>query len=78
VAKAVRKACHEVREDEEKTKRQALMASIKDMGQCCGVFRKPAHYGRAVCLKCGQAIRIPKQAGYHRHPALPRLMNAHP
>jgi len=42
VAKAERKACNEVREDEEKTKRQALMASIKAMGQCCGVFRKPA------------------------------------
>ena len=78
LAKAERKARNEVREDEEKTKRQALMASIKAMGKCCGVFRKPAPYGRAVCLKCGQAIRIPKQAGAPSGPgASPALERAH-
>jgi len=78
VAKAQRKARNEVREDEQKTKRQALMASIKAMGKCCGVFRKPAPYGRAVCLKCGQAIRIPKQAGAPSAPgASPALERAH-
>ena len=77
VAKEERKARNEVREDEEKTKRQALTASIKAMGQCCGVFRKPAPYGRAICLKCGQPIRIPKQAGVPSAPgASPALKRA--
>jgi len=78
VAKAERKACNEVREDEEKTKRQALMASIKAMGKCCGVFRKPAPYGRAVCLKCGQAIRIPKQAGVPSAPGASQALERAP
>jgi hypothetical protein len=79
VAKAERKACNQVREGEEKTKRQALMASIKAMGQCCGVFRKPAPpMGGLSASSAARPSGSPNKQRYHRHPALARLMNAHP
>ena len=48
---------------EKRTKRRELMAAIKAAGRCCGVFRKAAPFGRAICPKCGKAIRIQKAIG---------------
>jgi hypothetical protein len=62
-AKAKKTTRDKARQLEARTKRLALMASIKAAGKCCGVFRKAAPYGRAICPRCGQAIRIPKAAG---------------
>jgi hypothetical protein len=62
-AKAETKARNEALKVEARTKRRELMAAIKSAGKCCGVFRKASPYNRAVCPKCGQAIRIPKATG---------------
>jgi hypothetical protein len=61
--RAKKKARDKARKLEARTKHLALIASIKAAGKCCGVFRKAAPYGRAICPKCGQAIRIPKAPG---------------
>jgi Holliday junction resolvasome RuvABC endonuclease subunit len=47
---------------EQKAKRQAMKDAIKAAGKCCGVLRKPGKFGRAVCLKCGQSIKLDMSA----------------
>jgi len=61
-ARAQKKIREAARETEARIKRAALIAAVKNAGKCCGVFRKPAPFGKAICPKCGQAIRIPKLA----------------
>jgi hypothetical protein len=62
-ARAQQKARNAARELLERKKRRELMDAIKAAGRCCGVFRKAVPYGKAICPKCGQSIRIPKSTG---------------
>lgn len=59
-AKAAKKARRAAETLTKRAEHAALMASIKASGKCCGVFRKPALRGRAICRKCGLSIRVPK------------------
>ena len=42
----------------QKAKKQSMREAIKAAGKCCGVLRKPGNFGRAVCPKCGKAIKL--------------------
>lgn len=70
-AKAEKKARSQAQKLEDRTKRHMLIESIKAAGRCCGVLRKPMPFGRAVCPKCGSAIRIPKLIAPTSTPAAP-------
>jgi Holliday junction resolvasome RuvABC endonuclease subunit len=45
-------------QEEQKAKQQAMKDAINAAGKCCGVLRKPGKFGRAVCPKCGQSIKL--------------------
>lgn len=57
-SKAARKA---LQESQEVTRRK-LVAAIKTMGKCCGVYRKPGPRGCAICPRCYTAARVPRSA----------------
>jgi Holliday junction resolvasome RuvABC endonuclease subunit len=60
--KAAAKADKKARKEAEEADHRALVATIKALGKCCGVFRRPASHGRAICPNCYTAIRFPKTA----------------
>ena len=67
--RAERKARRKALKAEEKSKLRALKVALKATGKCCGVFRKPASHGRAICPKCWQTVRIPKPVSSTRKPS---------
>ena len=68
-AKAEKKARVADRKIEERAKRRILLESIKAAGRCCGVLRQPMPFGRAICPKCGTAIRLARPIAPQPTPA---------
>ena len=57
-AKTARKIRKQAETAAAKLKRTLTLQAIRVAGRCCGLWRKPAPGGRAVCPKCGQGIKL--------------------
>lgn len=57
-AKAARKARKAQKLAEVRARKKLLAEAVKASGPCCGVLRRLAPRNRAVCPKCGQAVKI--------------------
>lgn len=57
-AKVARKARKRQKLADEKESRRLFIAAVRASGRCCGVLRQPAPRGRAVCRKCGRAVKV--------------------
>ena len=57
-AKAARKIRKQAETAAVKLKRTLIKQAIRVAGRCCGLWRKPAPGGRAVCPKCCQGIKL--------------------